>query len=631
MSKACDTLGTEQQVETAVLGASNTPAPLSRATMALPSDPNKEWSKTTNDISPSKAAACGGATNIKSAAIDKVLDSSTILSRQEVRAKQSSRSGSSQKKSASQATLSKSSAFYPPSRELGPYERRSKSPDSIDEEKKEDTSSSIRLQSERMEHVTNMVVTDPYGDQGSFTGVLIRGKPDSYGTMIYKDGRVYSGSWQRGRWNGHGHVIFANGDTYTGDYVRDQRHGVGRYEWSDGRVYDGRFERDQRHGHGIYSWPDDSMYSGEFCNGVRHGLGTFTYPDGSVYNGTWRDGKQNGHGECVWADGRCFRGDWVDGHARFGVEVRADGTIRHNGLWKHDRPVRKNGRSSDDSKKKTAITKRETSVKRAGAKMDHELASSEGKQKLQMDPQKRGTDRQETLDQEYADEHSKLDIAPSKSCPLSKDRPKDESSVSNERMNSEPREDTSRPRVPSDTSSGRMYGTKSDSSREKSTPEGSEIETKSPDSSSSYESDSNDEQSLPTSNIPEKLQATDACNTTVSKKSRIASQHRDRVAKKPSDHKRGESNSMHGSRDSRAAWYTNQLLRSLSPPRDSSIALLLNTDSRESSEFDNDSGLLEEQSTTEFEYCRQPSGSRQLKRSSRLLRYQLKMKHAACR
>jgi hypothetical protein len=120
MSKACDTLGTEQQAETAVLGALNMPVPLPRATMALLSDPNEERSKTTNDTSPSKAVACGDATNIKSAAVGKALDSSTILSRQEVHAKQSSRSGSSQKKSAlnvsSQATLPKSSAFYPPSR-----------------------------------------------------------------------------------------------------------------------------------------------------------------------------------------------------------------------------------------------------------------------------------------------------------------------------------------------------------------------------------------------------------------------------------------------------------------------------------------------------------------------------------
>lgn len=213
------------------------------------------------------------------------------------------------------------------------------------------------LQMVSTEHVTNKRLTDPYGDEGLFSGVLIRGKPNSHGTMLYKDGRTYTGSWKRGRWDGHGKAIFANGDCYTGDYESDKRHGVGRYEWHDGRVYDGKFEHDQRQGNGIYSWPDGSVYSGEFRNGVRHGLGTFTFPDGSVFYGEWRNGKQHGNGECVWADGRCFRGEWVDGHTRIGVEVRADGTIRHDGEWRDDRPVRnkssaQNKRSSSASPEK---------------------------------------------------------------------------------------------------------------------------------------------------------------------------------------------------------------------------------------------------------------------------------------
>lgn len=203
-----------------------------------------------------------------------------------------------------------------------------------------------------MEQVTNKVITDPFGDKGRFTGVLIRGKPDSHGTMLYADGRVYSGCWRRGRWDGHGNTMFVNGDSYTGDYENDQRQGIGRYEWHDARVYDGRFERNQRQGNGIYSWPDGSVYSGEFHQGLRHGLGVFTYQDGSVYTGQWRNGKQHGNGECVWADGRCFRGEWVDGHTRFGVEVRADGSIRHCGEWRNDRPLRKKKtikRSADHS------------------------------------------------------------------------------------------------------------------------------------------------------------------------------------------------------------------------------------------------------------------------------------------
>ena len=196
----------------------------------------------------------------------------------------------------------------------------------------------------RLEYVTEKKIKDPYNDEGIYTGILILGKPETHGTMKYDDGRYYTGSWKRGRWNGHGKAIFANGDTYTGDYVHDQRHGVGRYEWSDARVYDGRFNNDQREGHGTYSWPNGSVYCGDFHLGLRHGYGTYTYEDGSVYSGEWLNGKQHGNGECIWADGRCFRGEWLNGHTRAGVETRADGSIRHDGVWRKNRPVRPNDR-----------------------------------------------------------------------------------------------------------------------------------------------------------------------------------------------------------------------------------------------------------------------------------------------
>lgn len=203
----------------------------------------------------------------------------------------------------------------------------------------------------RLQNVTKYPITDPYGDKGLYTGVLIRGKPDSHGTMQYKDGRTYTGEWQRGRWHGQGKTIFANGDVYTGEYHYDKREGVGRYEWSDGRVYDGRFETDQRRGSGVYSWPDGSVYTGEFRAGLRHGSGSYTFADGSVYTGEFKNGKHDGIGECVWSDGRCYRGEWVEGRAHgYGVEVRADGSIRHDGEWRYDKPVRKSNKKKHSNR-----------------------------------------------------------------------------------------------------------------------------------------------------------------------------------------------------------------------------------------------------------------------------------------
>jgi hypothetical protein len=189
--------------------------------------------------------------------------------------------------------------------------------------------------------VQNMMIRDPYGDEGRYTGVVMDGRPHGRGTMHYIDGRSYAGDWKLGRWCGQGRATFVNGDIYVGQYERDQRHGYGRYEWADGRVYDGGFRRDNRNGSGTYSWPDGSSYTGEFLNGHRHGQGTYQFADGSIYTGEWKNGKYHGHGECVWADGRTYRGDWQEGKAHgYGVEHRPDGSIRHEGEWKKDRPVR---------------------------------------------------------------------------------------------------------------------------------------------------------------------------------------------------------------------------------------------------------------------------------------------------
>ena len=95
---------------------------------------------------------------------------------------------------------------------------------------------------EDRQRVQDQNVLDPYGDRGTYTGIILRstGMPHGTGTMIYQeDHRTYVGEWRHGRWHGHGTATFANGDSYVGEYRFDQRHGRGRYEWNDGRVYDG--------------------------------------------------------------------------------------------------------------------------------------------------------------------------------------------------------------------------------------------------------------------------------------------------------------------------------------------------------------------------------------------------------
>ena len=105
-----------------------------------------------------------------------------------------------------------------------------------------------------------------------------------------------------------------------------------------------------REGHGIYTWPDGAKYSGDFHKGLRSGQGRYEFKDGSVYVGEWQNGKYHGKGDCHWSDGRVYRGEWVEGRASgFGVEIRPDGSIRHEGQWENDRPIR------DELEKKSVV------------------------------------------------------------------------------------------------------------------------------------------------------------------------------------------------------------------------------------------------------------------------------------
>mmetsp|Transcript_11017 Transcript_11017/g.24656 ORF Transcript_11017/g.24656 Transcript_11017/m.24656 type:complete len:866 (+) Transcript_11017:274-2871(+) len=196
---------------------------------------------------------------------------------------------------------------------------------------------------EDRQQVVQQSILDPYGDKGTYTGVILRstGMPHGSGRMIYQeDKRTYDGEWRHGRWHGYGRATFANGDNYHGEYRFDQRHGRGRYEWNDGRIYDGMFREDKRHGRGVFTWPDGAVYDGDFRNGQREGHGTYKFSDGGRYEGSWKDGRYNGYGVCNWEDGRCYKGEWLNGMAHGkGVETFADGTVRHDGQWIEDEPV----------------------------------------------------------------------------------------------------------------------------------------------------------------------------------------------------------------------------------------------------------------------------------------------------
>lgn len=159
--------------------------------------------------------------------------------------------------------------------------------------------------------VSNQLMLDPYGDRGTYSGVVLMSTnlPHGQGKMVYEDdGRTYDGDWKHGRWHGWGEATFSNGDRFEGWYRYDQRHGQGRYEWHDGRIYDGEFRDDKRDGKGHFIWPDGADYVGDFKDGQRDGYGVYIFShNGGRYEGNWVNGRYEGYGECTWKDGRRYK------------------------------------------------------------------------------------------------------------------------------------------------------------------------------------------------------------------------------------------------------------------------------------------------------------------------------------
>lgn len=191
--------------------------------------------------------------------------------------------------------------------------------------------------------VTNIVLTDPYGEKGSYTGSMNihTNLPHGFGRLQYeRDHKWYEGDWCDGRWTGQGRLANAEGDIYDGSLLNDKKHGYGVMRFRDGRTFAG----DYFHGNmvkGKMTYNDGSTYDGSWFGGTRHGSGICIFADGSMYEGDFYEGEFHGQGKMTWSDGGYYVGAWREGDMYgFGREVRPDGTLRHDGKWIGGRPVR---------------------------------------------------------------------------------------------------------------------------------------------------------------------------------------------------------------------------------------------------------------------------------------------------
>jgi len=192
--------------------------------------------------------------------------------------------------------------------------------------------------------VQALVVTDPYGEQGEYTGSISHstGMPHGYGRLAYdRAGRWYEGDWKHGRWTGQGQLSNGDGDFYEGGLKNDHKHGRGIMRFADGRTFEGEYVHGQMID-GKMTYQDGSTYTGMWVDGMRHGRGRCIFTDQSTYEGEFREGEFYGYGKMSWSDGGWYEGEWWNGEMHgHGTEIRPDGSLRHEGQWCKGQPIRK--------------------------------------------------------------------------------------------------------------------------------------------------------------------------------------------------------------------------------------------------------------------------------------------------
>lgn len=146
----------------------------------------------------------------------------------------------------------------------------------------------------------------------TYTGDLVDGFAQGFGTMQWHNGNVYQGEWYNNHRHGTGTMTWADGDSYTGDWLEDRREGYGVYTWANGDRYEGSFVNGVRSGQGTLHWISGAVYVGQWLDGVRSGYGTMTYDNGNVYTGNWSNGKRNGEGSLAYINGNSYTGEWRD-------------------------------------------------------------------------------------------------------------------------------------------------------------------------------------------------------------------------------------------------------------------------------------------------------------------------------
>ena len=195
-----------------------------------------------------------------------------------------------------------------------------------------DSSPSLNLSP--INHIKNNI------NQFQYNGIIIDGKKEGKGKLIYPDGSFYEGNFKNDLFNGKG--IFVNNNwIYKGDFLNGKKHGKGKIEIniikkknSDNnnnknenkigkKIYEGDWEYDYINGDGIEIIENEKgkiIYNGHFIKGKKNGKGKLILSNGCEYYGDFNNDSIEGNGIFKWNDIKYYNGQWSDNYINgFGI------------------------------------------------------------------------------------------------------------------------------------------------------------------------------------------------------------------------------------------------------------------------------------------------------------------------
>jgi hypothetical protein len=146
--------------------------------------------------------------------------------------------------------------------------------------------------------------------------------PDANGCKVYEanpqpdETVTWSGRCLDGYADGPGVVqwllVGKPGSRFEGMLVRGKSEGQGSVVFQNGARFEGTFREGKRTGKGVQTRANGDRYEGDFVDGMWSGKGTFTSSSGERYSGDWINNKREGKGDELWGDGSRYVGAFVD-------------------------------------------------------------------------------------------------------------------------------------------------------------------------------------------------------------------------------------------------------------------------------------------------------------------------------